>query len=309
MTARAEFVARSRCIACESTNIVAIAHGRFSDEPVRGYIERDPWGESPLPYLQDHPWELMQCQSCEQLFHKWLLTPHWQEIRFSKWMSEAAIREFEAQHDFNSPQAKFDKGVYHVQHVLRVNELTRDIRGSDQLRFLDFGCGWGELLTVANYFGFRAIGIDRSPSRQRISQELGVSIVPDLAAARQLAGAAFHAVTLFQVLEHIEEPLELLQAIHENLVPGGALVLEVPNCEGVRGFEKESDYYNAHPLEHINCFTPKSLNRFAERAGFRSVPTPVAHVTSSGGKAMRSEVGRLVRRWRPMTTNQCFQRV
>jgi 2-polyprenyl-3-methyl-5-hydroxy-6-metoxy-1,4-benzoquinol methylase len=304
----AAFRARERCIACGSGNLAVLAAGKFSADPLRTFIAEDPWGESPLPYLGDHPWEYLRCNECGQLFHKWLLTPEWQEVRFSRWMCEEAIREFERSKGTDSPQRKFEKGIDHVRHALRIEKMTRAIRGKDTVRLLDFGCGWGEFPALAGLLGFQAYGLDRAPDRQARAQGLGVTVFSDLEAAANAVGHGFHAITLFQVLEHVEEPLELLAALHEKMVPGAILVVEVPNCKGITGINSRSDYYGIHPLEHINCFTPDSLRKIAGRAGFRPALPAIAHATTDPVKVLKGEVKRCVQKFRPPDTNQYFSR-
>jgi hypothetical protein len=235
----ATFKARERCIACGSRDLAVLDSGRFSEDPLRAFIDEDPWGESPLPYLGDHGWEYVRCIGCGQMFHKWLLTPEWQEVRFSRWMSKEAIRDFEARNGLDTPRSKFEKAVAYVQHALRIERLTRPIRGENPVQLLDFGCGWGEFPALASLLGFHACGVDRAPDRQDGSRGLGVCVFPDLEAAA--LGRKFHAVTLFEVLEHIEEPLELLAALREKMFPGAILVLEVPNCKGITGIKSRSD--------------------------------------------------------------------
>jgi hypothetical protein len=87
------------------------------------------------------------------------------------------------------------------------------------------------------------------------------------------------------------------------------LVLEVPNCEGVLGIKSRADYRNIHPLQHLNAFTPKSLRKMAERAGFKAALPPIAHVTTSVIKVLKGEAKRWVRLMRPPSTNQYFRRV
>jgi len=303
---RARFVAREHCIACRGVDLEVLDSGRYCDEPVRGYLDRDPWGVSPLPHLADGEWAYVRCRGCGQMFQKWLLTPEWQEIRFRDWMSDAAIREFERVRGLDRPEATFAKAREHVKHILQIERLTRSLRGSDAIRLLDFGCGWGDFLEAADHFGFKAFGIDRSPDRRKASLGRGVTVVADLPAARAAADGPFHAVTLFQVLEHVEEPLPLLESIREAMAPGGILVLEVPNCEGVGKLSSLSDYYNIHPLEHINCFTKDSLIAIAARAGFRRVTPPVAQVTTDPIKVAKGEVRRLLPGLKSTATNQYF---
>jgi 2-polyprenyl-3-methyl-5-hydroxy-6-metoxy-1,4-benzoquinol methylase len=305
---RAAFTARECCIACRSKDLEVIDSGKFSEDPLRTFIEEDPWGESPLPYLGDHAWEYVGCVRCGQRFHKSLLTPEWQEVRFSRWMSEEAIHEFERRAGTNSPRSKLEKGIALVRHALRLEKMTRPIRGEDAVRLLDFGCGWGEFPALANLLGFEAYGVDRSPARQETSRGRGAVVFPDLDAVAEAVGQGFHAITLFQVLEHVEEPLELLVALHERMVPGAVLVLEVPDCQGVEGLKSRSDYFKIHPLEHINCFTSESLRKIARRAGFRPVLPAIAHATTDAARVVKGEARRWVQPFRSPGTDRYFRR-
>ena len=303
---RAAFRSRDRCITCGSRDFSTLASGRFSEDPLRSFIEADPWGESPLPYLGDHPWEYLQCSGCGQMFHRWLLSPDWQEVRFSRWMSPGAIREFEAIRGLDSPRSRFDRGVARVRHILRIEKMTRSIRGDDAVRLLDYGCGWGEFPAQAAALGFEAYGVDRSAGRRDVSKGLGVTVAEDLGSLPVEGG--FHAVTLFQVLEHAEEPLSLLRGLHRRMVPGAVLVLEVPDCEGILGIAGPSDYYAIHPLEHPNAFTGGSLREIAGRAGFRPARPAVAHATADASRVLRGVAGRWIRAWKSPGTNRYFIR-
>jgi SAM-dependent methyltransferase len=245
---------------------------------------------------------------CGQRFHKYVLTPEWQEVRFARWMSEDAILEFERRAGNDSPGYRLEKGVGLVRHALRIERMTRSIRGDDAVRLLDFGCGWGEFPALAGLLGFEACGVDRSADRRKSSRGRGGVVFPDLDAATEAVGRPFHAVTLFQVLEHVEEPLGLLAALHERMAPGAVLVLEVPDCRGVEGLSSRPDYFKLHPLEHINGFTPDSLREIARRAGFRPVLPAIAHATTDPARVARGEVRRLVQKFGSPGTNRYFLR-
>ncbi len=49
---QAEFIERTSCINCGSRRAAELSSGFFNDEPLRTFIENDPWGESPLPYIK-----------------------------------------------------------------------------------------------------------------------------------------------------------------------------------------------------------------------------------------------------------------
>jgi 2-polyprenyl-3-methyl-5-hydroxy-6-metoxy-1,4-benzoquinol methylase len=255
------FASRNRCISCGSRVLYEIAGGTFGEEPLRSFIAADPWGENPLPLIEDKRWSLVECRDCKQRFHRHILSPQWNEIRFSKWMSGDAIREFEASHGGRN------NAVDHVQHCLRLKDLGVK-------RILDFGCGFGQFLEMCRLFGFDAHGVDRSNARR---DGAGVQVHPELG---DVPGA-FDAITMFEVLEHLDDPLETLVALKAKLNPGGVMIIEVPDTSGVNGIADAAGYRKIHPLDHINAFTPDSLVNIMAKAGLTPIAKEAAFVTTS----------------------------
>jgi SAM-dependent methyltransferase len=284
----AEFFERTLCINCGAKQFKELSRGRFSDQPLLGFIEADPWGESPVPFLRDAEWILVECANCGQVFHKRILTNEWNERRFSKWMSAEAIREFELRVAGESPlpARRFEKAREHIEHILRIEKLTNTLRKpSEPLRLLDFGCGWGDFLVACRHFGWNAFGVDRSTARM---EGASIQILPSLDDLKDLP--PFHVVTLFEVLEHIDEPASILGELAKLVVPGGLLVMETPDCKGITGIQSHWDYRKVHPLEHINAFTNKSLKSIALRHGFAAIPRGPAHATGSLMRVLKREV-------------------
>ena len=254
------FVTRDRCISCGSSNVREVAAGRFSEDPLRSFIAADPWGENPLPVIGDHSWSLVECE-CGQRFHANILSPAWNEVRFSRWMSAEAIEQFEATHGGNQDATR------DVQHVLRLRDLGVK-------RVLDFGCGFGEFLEMCRLFGLDAHGVDRSHARR---SGAGVQVHPELA---DVPGP-FDAITMFEVLEHLDDPLAMLKSLKSRLNSGGVMIIEVPDTSGVNGITDRDSYQKIHPLDHINAFTPESLVGIMAQAGFSPIAKPPAFVTTS----------------------------
>ena len=306
---RAQFVVRDHCITCGSQDCVTLDQGSYTAGVAGRFLAEDPWGVSPLPSLEGTAWEYVQCRQCGQMFHKRILTPEWNEIRFRDWMSDSAIREFERINGLDTPRYRFEKTRTTVEHIVRIERMTRPLRGEAAVRLVDFGSGWGECISIASEFGFQAYGIERAPDRQRSSIGRGLTVFPDLQSAREAGVNGLHAVTLFQVLEHLDHPLETLLSLHDILVRGGILVVEVPNCEGIVGLNTRADYAGIHPLEHINAFTPRSLIEIAGRARFRPIRPPTVHVTSDFKKVVKRELKRVVRYMMKPRTEQYFEKI
>lgn len=298
----AQFVERTACISCGSSSLTELSTGLFDDKPVHDFLSADPWGENPIPFLKGKRWSYVQCSHCSQAFHKYILAPDWNERRFSQWMSQEAIEAFELK--LKTPDKLLNKSIQHTKHILQLDSLTRKLRGDTQVRLLDFGCGYGEFIAMCDLYGFEAYGIDRSSARRENGRF--ERIFPDL---KDLGSSKFHVITMFEVLEHLEDPKSLLDVLKGYLIRGGILVLETPDCSGVMGITSRDEYLKIHPLEHINGFTPATMRKFAESLGFVPIKKPVSHVTTSLMRVAKTEIKRMIGGVMPKNTQQYFQKL
>ncbi len=301
----AQFIERTECISCGSSSLTELSTGLYNEDPLHEYLSADPWGENPIPFLLNSRWSFVQCNNCNQAFHKYILAPDWNERRFSQWMSQEAIESFER--NLNTPERLFNKGIQNTKHILQLERLTRDLRGNAPLRLLDFGCGYGEFIEMCSLYGFEVFGIDRSSAR-RNNANFG-KIFPDIENLKDLGNREFHVITLFEVLEHLDDPKSLLKVLKEYLIKGGILVIETPDCAGIKGISSLSDYRQIHPLEHINAFTSETMRKLVESLGFVSIKKPVSHVTTDPVRVIKTEIKRIIGGVLRTNTQQYFQKL
>jgi 2-polyprenyl-3-methyl-5-hydroxy-6-metoxy-1,4-benzoquinol methylase len=218
-------------------------------------------------------------------------------------MNGEAIDQFEKRRR-NSFARSFNEGSGYVSNVLRIERLTRPIRKREEpVSVLDFGCGSGGFLDVCDHFGFVTAGVDRSPARR---DKAGPKIVPSL--GHLASDTTFHAITLFEVLEHLDQPADILKSLHRRLKPDGILVLETPNCNGLKGLSTARDCYLAHPLDHINAFTHETLKSIAERQGFKVITRGPVFVSADTQQAIK-RLGKHVLRRDGRSTQLYFRKV
>ena len=103
-------------------------------------------------------------------------------------------------------------------------------RGGGNARFLDLGCGRGELLELAAGAGLAMTGWDADPAMVLHCRSLGLDANPgDLFdALRSAEDGSLAGVTALQVIEHLPFPRirQLLELAHRKLRPGGLLAVE-----------------------------------------------------------------------------------
>jgi SAM-dependent methyltransferase len=300
------FVTRENCISCNSDDLRDLAGGKYSEGKVARFINADSWGVSPMPFIAENRWQFVECHSCSTRFHKSIISPKWQAVLYTEWVSKSAILEFETKLGATKPQARFEQARGYVRHLLSLERLTRSIRQQDALKLLDFGCGWGGFLSMASNFGFEVYGVDADPDRRNRASENNSYI---FSALEELPSkTSFHAITLFEVLEHLANPAEILQSLQKKLVKDGVLVLETPDCSGVTGIDTYSEYRAINPLSHINAFTPQSLSRMAKSAGFSPLRRPPANVASEPLRVLKTEIRRLIGRFLKPSTQLYFRK-
>jgi SAM-dependent methyltransferase len=272
-----------------------LSTGTYDTGHVGTFLSADPWGEDPLPYLAGQAWHFVKCNDCGQMFHRFVLDAEWNERRFTQWMTQDAIAAFEKA--ALTPDSRFSKAAQDAAHVLRIRSLV-----GPRVKLLDFGCGYGDFIAMCNLYGFQAVGVDRAEARRG---NASIPIFPDLSA---LTGP-FDVVTLFEVLEHLDDPRGLLERVAQLMTTDAVLILETPDCTGVTDIQTIDDYRKIHPLDHINAFTPETLRNIAERAGFKGVSKPTVHVTADRLRVAKNELKGFLSVLVKPTTQQYFRRI
>ena len=108
--------------------------------------------------------------------------------------------------------------------------LEATLEDRRDLRILDIGCGTGGMIPVLSPFG-RVTGIDPSDAAIRYSRERYGSQADFLRVdfpRETPPGGGHDLVTLFDVLEHLEDDAEALREAAGLLREGGRMVLTVP---------------------------------------------------------------------------------
>jgi SAM-dependent methyltransferase len=144
------------------------------------------------------------------------------------------------------------------------------VRG--QGRLLDFGCGSGSFLLRMRQQGWTVTGLDMAEVVvERLRAQFGVHALTGSLPHPALDEASFDVITMWQALEHSHEPLDILQAAHKLLAPGGKLLVTVPNIDSL-AFRWFGLAWNGLDLpRHLVHFNPATLRQILQRAGYRSV--------------------------------------
>ncbi|MXR19076.1 class I SAM-dependent methyltransferase [Halobacterium bonnevillei] len=97
-------------------------------------------------------------------------------------------------------------------------------------RVLDIGCGTGEFLTFMENHGYDTVGIEPSGRIGKAARTKGLEVYETTAEEFAISNESdFDLITMFNVLEHVPNPSEVIQACDKLLSKDGMLIVKVPN--------------------------------------------------------------------------------
>ncbi len=141
-------------------------------------------------------------------------------------------------------------------------------------RLLDVGCGPGFFLKRGTERGWRCLGVEPSKKAAAYARRLGLNVINDFFDGRimQDEGLIFDAVHISEVLEHVADPLAVLEGVYGLLDEGGIVCAVAPNdfspVQEVLGERLGFEPYWISVPHHINYFSFDSMKNLLIKAGF-----------------------------------------
>jgi len=152
----------------------------------------------------------------------------------------------------------------------------------------DIGSGSGYFLLRAKEKGWAVDGVEPNLIAADHSRKIGVPVINDFFGNVNIhTMKKFNAINLFDVLEHVHNPIEVLENCYKLLKPKGVIVIEVPNDYNplqkivqntlkkeeywLTVLTKSRNYHWASKMDHLNYFNFQSLNRILKRLDFKII--------------------------------------
>jgi SAM-dependent methyltransferase len=151
-----------------------------------------------------------------------------------------------------------------VRFCLRRRMRLLCAAGSPPGRLLDIGCGDGSFLLTARAEGWTVAGTEFNPQAAR---ERGLNISESLDELR--ADERFDCITLWHSLEHLHEPVVVMQRVRQLLAPGGTVLIAVPDSGGLQARLFGRHWLHLDVPRHLYHYDRCSLESLLQAAGFR----------------------------------------
>ncbi len=182
-------------------------------------------------------------------------------------------------------QTQFIQGRHEIATVEQARERARrkgsakkySVKGlieplSSGSRVLEIGCSYGFLLNAIHQsIGCHVEGVEPSEVSGAFAQEeFGFPVYHGTAESylqkTPIPEEKFDLIILYHVLEHIEDPVEVLTRLGDRLAPSGRLYVSVPDVLHLQ--EPPESFFQ---VPHLYSFSPWTLHLTLWRAGFKII--------------------------------------
>jgi SAM-dependent methyltransferase len=259
---------RSTCPVCRAPTVQKVLDLPYDGPPLARYLEHFYDGAVDPRRLAGQRYELERCPHCGLIFQATVPPPALLASIYGRDVSEvvAASRGLRVRQRY----------AYEVEELVKYHA-----KPPGELRVLDYGAGAGMWLQMAAAYGCRTSATEYEGSQAHALRDRAVDVLK----TDDLPVATFHFVNTEQVFEHLVDPLDVAHSIARALVPGGLLRVSVPNGTHIPSLLADPDWTAAKddprslnaiaPLEHLNCFTRRTIVRMGELAGLTEFRYPL----------------------------------
>lgn len=219
--------------------------------------------------------KVAQCAGCRLSFLNPYLSP---ESMAEVYSTTGTLQQTNPllSHYYSSLQGTQTEKFY--RHILKQLSVLKS-GGS----LLDVGCGRGEFLSLAREAGWRVSGLE--PAREHAQygiEKRGIDIQIATLEEADFKEESFEVITLWDVIEHVPNPRDIVVRLSGWLKKGGLLLLATPNHQSLPDFMAYAIYFLSggivkKPLtyffvpEHVLYFTPSTLRNLVEQCGLQPV--------------------------------------
>lgn len=232
-----------------------------------------PWYDKPDKFLPHDRFRVVRCAQCglawvsprpriEHIGRYYPETYNWKPVAAG---ADSLVRRLERWYRF---------------HLLRfeTRQLLRhtDLKPGDAV--LDVGCGSGDRLLAMRQAGLTPAGVDFTAAADYARETLQMDVRRGTLGEARFEDGRFRAVTLYNVMEHLHDPRDVLAEARRVLAPGGWLVIQVPNSGSVQARLFGPRWAAVDVPRDLYYWRPALLARLLDREGFDTAE--VVHRTS-----------------------------
>ena len=132
---------------------------------------------------------------------------------------------------------------------------------------LDVGAATGFFLDLARRRGWKTCGVEPSQYASLVASQKNLTVHCGVLEELNLPDASFDVITMWDVIEHVNDPSESLKAACCLLRPDGTLALNTPDAGSLLARLLGLKWHLVVPPEHLVLFGQESIRKLLEASG------------------------------------------
>jgi 2-polyprenyl-3-methyl-5-hydroxy-6-metoxy-1,4-benzoquinol methylase len=209
------------------------------------------------PYAHENGFHLVKCLECGLLY----VTPRPDDAEVQ---TTTALGVHPGDHALDM-RGGFTRHKYH-SYLRVLPEMYGEALCQRRWRWLDVGCGYGELLIALARIGrgnVAAKGLEPMAAKRAAARSRGLDVEAfDLETHTE----AYDCVSLLNVYSHLTHPPKFFDMLRKRLRPGGEVLIQTGDNADLRPAEQEKPYYLP---SHLSFANERILTSILERCGYR----------------------------------------
>jgi hypothetical protein len=256
-----KLIERLNCPYCEGINFNSLFKKNYSSNILQKFLLSYYKNAKILDFLKFNLYEIVECIECTGLFQKFIPDDNLSYYLYEKLIS--ANDSFNKKNNIthtNFKEYNFDAEI--------IKKLFK--KDNNQIKILEFGCGWGFWAKFMKELNFDVETIEISETR---IDYLKKNRIKNYKNTNELV-KNYDLIFSNQALEHVSSPFEIIKKLNNKLNKDGVMYHKFPSSflfkkKLSKNYEPKKDC--AHPLEHINIFNKKSFKKMFEKIKLKKI--------------------------------------
>jgi 2-polyprenyl-3-methyl-5-hydroxy-6-metoxy-1,4-benzoquinol methylase len=199
-----------------------------------------------------HHLQIVECVHCGYVY----ANPRWEETEL--------LDAYTAVEDETYVYERTGRELTFRKHLQALEKYTGPAQGRS---LLDVGAYIGVFVEAAQAAGWQAQGIEPSAWAVAEAQRQGLPVIAGTQDSLELQGCAFDVLTMWDVIEHVDDPAAELGKAYQLLKPGGIIAVHTMNIDSLTARLMGERWPWLMDM-HIHYFSQTTLCAMMERKGF-----------------------------------------
>lgn len=199
-----------------------------------------------------HP-QIVQCRGCGFVYAN------------PRWLSSDLLQAYTAVEDETYVREREARVLTFRRHLAALQQFTGPARGR---RLLDVGAYIGVFVEVAREAGWDACGVEPSQWAVALARQQGLPLWQGTQEMLEAEAESFDVVTMWDVIEHVDDPPGELAHAQRLLKPGGLLAVHTMDVDSL--FARLMGRRWPWLMDmHIHYFSKRTLAQMIQKEGFK----------------------------------------